>query len=63
MMTNIESQKLNDENLEIVTGGKTFIVTVLKDMIIRFQKDPKTIDIPVIMNTQVLTNISTKSAI
>ena len=34
MMTNIESQKLNDEDLEIVTGGKTFIVTVLKDMII-----------------------------
>ncbi len=52
MMTNIESQKLNDENLEIVTGGKTFIVTVLKDMIIRFQIVPKTIDIPVIMSTQ-----------
>ncbi len=52
MMTNIESQKLNDEDLEIVTGGKTFIVTVMKDIIIRFQKDPKIIDIPVIMNTQ-----------
>lgn len=37
-MTNTNLQVLNDEELEIVSGGKTTIQLVLLDMLTRFER-------------------------